>query len=76
LVVVKLYRIPGAEYKYINRKLKITAQNESPGKVAEVFEQRELIVPYEDESFFVPFLIQKGATEITIKAELKYSNLH
>ena|ERR1035437_7902926 len=70
LIVVKLNRIPGAEYKYINRKLKITAQNESQGKLVKVFEQRELIVPIVEETFFVPFIIQQGATGITIKAEL------
>lgn len=70
LVVIKLNRIPGSEYKYIKRKLIITAQNVSKGKVLEVFEQRELIVPYVDETFFVPFIIQKGATGITINAEL------
>ena len=70
LVVIKLNRIPGANYKYIKRKLKITAQIENNGKVEEVFEQRELIIPYVDETFFVPILIQKGATQTTIKAEL------
>lgn len=70
LVVIKLNRIPGANYKYIKRKLKITAQIENNGKVEEVFEQRELIISYVDETFFVPILIQKGATQTTIKAEL------
>lgn len=70
MVVVKLNRIPGSEYKYIKRRLKILVQTESNGKVVEVFEPSELIIPYVDEIFFVPFLIQQGATEITIKAEL------
>jgi len=70
MVVIKLNRIPGQEYKYIKRTLKITAQYENNGKVEEVFEKIELIVPIVEETFFVPLIIQKGATETTIKAEL------
>jgi hypothetical protein len=70
LVVIKLNRIPGATYKYIKRTLKITAQYEANGKVGQIFEQREVIVPMVEETFFVPLIIQKGATELTIKAEL------
>lgn len=70
LVVIKLNRIPGAEYKYIKRKLKITAQYENNGKVEEIFEKIELIVPFVEETFFVPLIIQRGATLTTIKAEL------
>ena len=70
LVVIKLNRISGSQYKYVKRNLKITAQYESKGKVEEIFEQREIVIPYVDETFFVPLIIQKGATELTIKAEL------
>lgn len=70
MVVVKLNRIQGQEYKYINRTLKITALYENNGKVEEVFERIELKVPYVDETFFIPLIIQRGATETTIKAEL------
>jgi len=70
MVVVKLNRIQGQEYKHINRTLKITAQYENNGKVEEVFESIELIVPYVDETFFVPLIIHRGATETTIKVEL------
>ncbi|MBL0202348.1 MAG: hypothetical protein IPP81_19985 [Chitinophagaceae bacterium] len=70
MVVIKLNRIPGQEYKYIKRTLKITAQYENNGKVEEVFEKIELIVPMVEETFFVPLIIQRGATETTIKAEL------
>jgi len=63
MVIIKLNRIPGQEYKYIKRTLKITAQYENNGKV-------ELIVPLVEETFFVPLIIQRGATETTIKAEL------
>lgn len=70
LVVIKLNRILGAEYKYIERKLKITAQYENNGKVEKVIEQIELIVPYVDDTFFIPLLIQKEVAHTTIKAEL------
>lgn len=70
LVVVKLNRLPGSEYKYITRKLKITAQYEDNAKVGEVVEQIEIVVPYVDETFFVPLIIQKGPIELIIKAEL------
>ncbi len=70
LVVVKLNRIPGSEYKYIERRLKITAQYESEGREVEVLEQIDLKVAFVDETFFVPIIIQQGATETTIKAEL------
>ena len=70
MVVIKLNRVPGQAYKYINRTLKITAQYENNGKVEEVFEKLELIVPLVEETFFVPLIIQRGATETTIKAEL------
>lgn len=70
MVVIKLNRIPGQEYKYIKRTLKITAQYENNGKLEEVYEKIEVVVPLVDETFFVPVIIQKGATETTIKAEL------
>ncbi|MGB8191751.1 MAG: hypothetical protein WCF67_07530 [Chitinophagaceae bacterium] len=70
MVVVRINRIPGQEYKYIKRTLKITAQYENNGKVEDVFEKIELTVPFVEETFFVPFIIQRGATETTIKAEL------
>ena len=70
LVVIKLNRIPGFEYKYIQRVLKITAQYEGKGKTVEIIEQKELIVPIVEETFFVPLILQKGATELTISAKL------
>ena len=70
MVVIKLNRIPGQEYKYISRKLKITAQYEEDGKVIEVYEQREVTVSYVDDTFYVPVIIERGAVEVTIKAEL------
>lgn len=70
MVIIKLDRIPGTKYKFIKRKLKITAQYEKDGKVEEVFEHIELIIPFVSDTFFVPFIIQRGATDMTIKAEL------
>ena len=70
LVVVKLRRVPGVEYQYVARKLSVIASYEERGKTKEVFDKVELTVPYVDEIFFVPLIIQKGATQTTIKADL------
>lgn len=69
LIVIRLNRIPGTEYKYMERKLKVVAQYEGEGTV-EVYEQKDLIVPFVDPTFYLPLIIQKGSTELTTKAEL------
>jgi len=54
----------------MKRRLIITSYFEEDGKVADVFEKIELEIPIVEETFFFPLIIQRGATETTIKAEL------
>ncbi len=70
LVVVKLRRVPGVEYKYATRKLSVVASYEETGKTQKIFDKVELAVPIVDEIFFVPLIIQKGATQTTVRADL------
>lgn len=70
LIVIRLNRIVGEKYKYIKRKLKITALYEEKGRIIKIYEQKELIIPLVDDTLFVPLLIQKGVTELTVKADL------
>jgi len=70
LIVVKLKRNPNVEYKYIERRLIVTALYEENGKTVETFERLEVKVPLVDDAFYVPLIIQKGATQTTIKADL------
>ena len=60
LIVIKLNRRPNVEYKYISRKLKVTALYEEAGKQDEIFERIELVVPLVEATFFVPLIIQRG----------------
>ena len=62
--------MPGVEYKYVTRKLSVVASYEAMGKTKEIFDKVELAVPIVDEVFFVPLIIQKGATQTTVKADL------
>jgi hypothetical protein len=70
LIVVKLKRNPNVEYKYIERTLIVTALYEEKGKTVEIFERLEVKVPLVDDTFYVPLIIQRGATQTTIKADL------
>lgn len=70
LIVIKLNRVPNVEYKYISRKLNVTALYEEAGKQDEIFERVELVVPHVEATLFVPLIIQRGATQTTIRAEL------
>lgn len=69
LIVVKLKRIPNADYKSIELKLKIVAFYEGKDKL-DIYDSQEVIIPHLNGSFFVPLIIQSGTTDITIKAEL------
>jgi|GEM_PF-6658625 len=69
LIIVKLNRIPNVDYKYTERKLKVTAFYEGKDKV-DVYDNQEQIISYISETFYVPLIIQAGTTDITIKAEL------
>jgi len=70
LIVIKLKRNPSVEYKFIERTLNVIALYEEKGKTVEIFDRLEVKVPYVDETFFVPLIIQRGATQTTIKADL------